>query len=170
MTTIIPFNPVLSLNQAPFTFQATLDGQLYACVVTWSPYGQRWYVEIRDQTGDLIVRLPLVGSSSGKLLASLSWSVGTGNGGVVTAITQQPHGFRLGHVVVLNFTQTLPVEYNALTPCEVVDPKTFEYPLAADPGSLISPGQYSYDINLVQGYFLSTMVWRIQSGNIEINP
>jgi hypothetical protein len=168
--TTIPFTPSLVPGQAPFTFQATLDGRLYTCIVTWSLYGQRWYVAIIDQNGNLITRIPMVGSSNGRELANQSWSVGTGNGGVVTATTLSPHGYRLGMVVVLSITGTLPNAYNVVTPAWITGRSEFIYPLASDPGAMVVPGQYSYDINLVSGYFRSSLVWRIQNGNLEVQP
>ena len=170
MTTIIPFTPSIVPGQPPYTFQCTLDGSLYNCTVTWSLYGQRWIVSIVDQSGSLVVRLPMVGSSNGQLIADLSWDPGTGNGGVVTASTGAPHFLRLGAVVVLSISGASPGGYNVTSPVVVTGPSTFTYPLAADPGTAVVPGQYSYDVDLVRGYFLSTMVWRIANSNIEINP
>lgn len=45
-----------------FTFQATLDGALYTCVVTWNVYRADWYLNIYDQNNTLILSRPLVGS------------------------------------------------------------------------------------------------------------
>lgn len=59
MTTVTPFAPTAN---GPFQFQATLDTVVYNITVTWNVYGQRWYVNITDQGGNLIVCLPLIGS------------------------------------------------------------------------------------------------------------
>lgn len=45
-----------------FSFQATLDGALYTVTVPWNVYRQSWYVSVRDQSANLVVTNPLVGS------------------------------------------------------------------------------------------------------------
>jgi hypothetical protein len=45
-----------------FTFQPTLDGQTYNCTVTWNLAGQRWYLNVYNLSGDLIVSRAMVGS------------------------------------------------------------------------------------------------------------
>jgi hypothetical protein len=169
VATVISFTPSLALGQVPFSFQATFDGALYNCSVTWSLAGQRWYVDIVDQNGVLVAHLPMVGSSSTIPLESLTWSID--NGGQVTAITEEPHGFTLGLVVVLTIQGATPTGYNAITPCYVTGPSTLVYPLSVNPGANVQPGAYSSDINLVKGYFVqNTLVWRIQDGNIIVGP
>lgn len=59
MTTFYDFTPSTS---GPFTFQPTLDGQVYNCVVTWNVFGARWYLNIYDLGGNLIVCTAMVGS------------------------------------------------------------------------------------------------------------
>lgn len=62
MTTFTNFAPS---PQTPFQFQPTLDGQAYTVVVTWNLFGQRYYVNIYDLGGVLVVCLPLIGSPVG---------------------------------------------------------------------------------------------------------
>lgn len=52
-------------NAAPFQFNATLDGDVYACYVTWNLWAQRWYLNIYDTTGNLIVARALIASPPG---------------------------------------------------------------------------------------------------------
>ena len=56
---LFPFTPSKS---ATFTFRPTLDGDAYACSVTWNLFGQRWYVNCYDTSGNWIFTLPLIGS------------------------------------------------------------------------------------------------------------
>lgn len=56
MTTLTQFAPSVSRN---FTFQPTLDGQVYSIIVTWSLFGQRWLVNCYDLSGDLVFARPL---------------------------------------------------------------------------------------------------------------
>ena len=57
--TIIPFAPS---NNAPFIFQATLDGQTYTVQTTWNLYESRWYINIYTLSNTLIYCMPLIGS------------------------------------------------------------------------------------------------------------
>jgi hypothetical protein len=60
-TTSAPVVFTPSQTQA-FSFQATLDGDPYNCVVTWSLYARRWYLTIYDANANVIVVTPLISS------------------------------------------------------------------------------------------------------------
>lgn len=62
MTTIVPFTPN---DNAPFQFQATLDGAAYTVVITWNLWGQRYYVNVYDISQNLIVSIGMAGSPTG---------------------------------------------------------------------------------------------------------
>lgn len=62
MTTVTAFSPS---PLGPFQFQPTLDGVEYNAIVTWNTYAQRWYVNVYDQSGTLIVAIARVGSPPG---------------------------------------------------------------------------------------------------------
>lgn len=59
MTTYIDFAPQPNI---PFQFNATLDDQQYVVLCTWNLYGQRYYVNVYDLQGNLIVAIAQVGS------------------------------------------------------------------------------------------------------------
>lgn len=61
MTTYIQFLPNNSASP-PFQATVTLDGNPYACLVTWNIAGQRWYMAINDQNGNNVWTGALVGS------------------------------------------------------------------------------------------------------------
>ena len=61
-TVITPFTP--SAN-APFTFQAVLDGTAYTVTVYWGLFGQRWYISITTSDNVLIKYCAMVGSPNG---------------------------------------------------------------------------------------------------------
>ncbi|MBV8060464.1 MAG: hypothetical protein JO253_02920 [Alphaproteobacteria bacterium] len=63
MATIIPFNQSPTAN---FQFEATFDGKSYIVIVTWNLFGQRFYVNIYDTTGVLILSMPMIGSPDTK--------------------------------------------------------------------------------------------------------
>lgn len=49
-------------NTTPFQFQPTLDGNIYTCLVKWNLFGQRYYLECSDLSGNLIFSVAMVGS------------------------------------------------------------------------------------------------------------
>lgn len=59
MTTFVSFAPVPT---QVFQFQATLDGAQYNVQITWNVDGQRWFLNVYDNTGTLIVTRAVVGS------------------------------------------------------------------------------------------------------------
>lgn len=59
MTTFITFTPS---SVAPFQFNPTLDGTVYIATCTWNIYGQRYYINIYNQTRTLIMSKPIIGS------------------------------------------------------------------------------------------------------------
>lgn len=59
--TTVPFQPN-STNAPPFSTLLTLDGQAYTFAVAWNLYAGRWYFSLTDQSGNLLVNQPLIGS------------------------------------------------------------------------------------------------------------
>lgn len=62
MTQIFPFAPTQTAN---VQFQPTLDGATCTVIVTWNVFGQRYYINIYDLNGNLILCRSLVGSPLG---------------------------------------------------------------------------------------------------------
>jgi hypothetical protein len=59
--TTIAFAPN-SQNAPPFQALVTLDGNSYNLVAMWNLYRGDWYISLTDQSGNLIVNQPLIGS------------------------------------------------------------------------------------------------------------
>lgn len=157
---------VVTSSTGPFQFLLTLDGQTYSAQVTWPLYSQRAYLTIFDSSNNVVVNRALIGSPSQQALASLEWLLGT-----VTATCEVPHGLTLGSVVNLVVAGTTPSGYSGSFSCNVTGPSTFTYTLATDPGgAATAAGAFGPDIDLLDGYFSSTMVWRPSSSMIEVNP
>lgn len=51
-----------ALNYSNFEFEADLDGDLHNVIVTWSIYGERYYVNVFSLTNVRILTIPLIGS------------------------------------------------------------------------------------------------------------
>lgn len=158
--------PFITNTQAPFSFQPTLDNQTYTASVTWNLFGQRWYVNLNELTGERVFTLPLLGSPDGSAIETLTWSFGT-----ATAITADPHGYTIGQTVALTVYGCAPDGYNGNVLAFIVDPVTFTYTVAADPGDSTKLGTQIYNINLAAGYFdTSTLVYRVSSQTFEVTP
>lgn len=61
MTTYIQFTPNNDATP-PFSFNCTLDGDVYEIQLWWNVYGQRWYINCYDTNGTRIRTEPLIGS------------------------------------------------------------------------------------------------------------
>lgn len=167
MTTFINFVPSQTAPAPPFSFQASLDGQVYNCFVAWLLAAQRFYLSIYDLDGTLIVNKALIGSPTGVPISSISWSQTTG---LITVETTIPHGYKVGMVIGLTLSGNAPTVLNGEFDCAITGPSTFTF-AASNPGQTTQLGTASYDINLVSGYFTtSTMVFRQQSQQFEISP
>lgn len=59
MITFIDFTPS---DTTAFQFQAVLDGIQHNVVVTYNFFGQRYYINVYDAQGALIIAAPMVGS------------------------------------------------------------------------------------------------------------
>lgn len=162
VTTYFPFQP--SPRQVP-SFSPTLDGQQYNCTCTWNLFGQRYYLNCFDTSGNLVFSRALVDTPPAQPLEALSWSSVTR---LVTATTQTPHGWTLGAVIELTIAGSAPDAFNGTFSCRVTGPSSFVYSLAADPGDNVTPGSVSFLISLSAGYFASTLVYR--GGNFEVSP
>ena len=98
-STIIPFTPN---STSVFQTIITLDGVEYRLITSWNLWG-RWYINIYDLSGNLIVTEPLIASPNALPLAppqetetiqSMTWD--DVNGGTVSVVMQAPSVFTLG--------------------------------------------------------------------------
>jgi hypothetical protein len=62
MATITNFQPS---SQAAFQFQAAFDGNWCTVICTWNLFGQRYYINIYDLSGALILCRAMTGSPIG---------------------------------------------------------------------------------------------------------
>lgn len=151
---------------APFSFQATLDGATYNVSVPFNIFSQRWYVLLADQFGNIIFNLPLIESPPLQNLTSLTWN----SGGIVTAVTGSSLPYPIGTIAMLTIYGATPIAYNGLQECVIQDETTFTYSLGANPGQAAAVGSWVQDIPITAGYFISTLIWRPSTGNFETSP
>jgi len=57
--TTFNYNPT---SESVFQFQPTLDNNVYNVIVNYNIFGQRFYVNIYDLSGTLILCMPFIGS------------------------------------------------------------------------------------------------------------
>lgn len=157
---------------SPFSFQPTLDGQVYNATVPWLVFGARYYLSLTAIDGTPILYTAIAGSPTGLDLQALGWSAGR-----VQATTLAPHGYRLGRLVALTVSGCAPDTFNGLVQALITGPTTFTYALAADPGPATVLGRASYNVNLVGGVpnaagvaFTSTLVFRQANQQFEVSP
>jgi hypothetical protein len=160
VTTYFPFQPTPA---GAVQFGPVFDGNPYAAIVTWNLFGARWYLSLYAGNGVRVFTLPVVESPAGAILQALSWSLGR-----VSAVTAAPHGYAVGATVQLNVAGCLPDAYNGEVTTFITGPTTFTYPLGADPGQATQFGSASFDVNLAEGYFASSLVFR--NGQFAVSP
>lgn len=161
-TTYFAFQPS---TRQPFQFQPTFDGVIYTVVVTWSLFGKRFYLNIFSLDGTLVACKALVGSPAGFDLQSLVWASGQ-----VTATARAAHGIKVGKTVDLTIAGAAPDAFNGAVKALITGPTTFTYPVAAYPGVATLFGQASAGVNLVAGYFASSMIFRQGTQQFEVSP
>lgn len=156
MTTYVDFVP--STSEA-FQFQATFDSAQYNVIVTWNEFGERYYINVYDLAGNLVLSRGLIGSNT-KLQASFTWFTGT-----VTAITNGSHNVPVGAVANINVSDT-GIGYDGQFQALATDTNALTYGLAVNPGQPGS-GNLGQDVNLLAGYFTSTLVFRTATQQFE---
>lgn len=72
------FLPSESLSP-PFTFSAALYGTTYTVHVIWNLAGQRYYIQILDSSGTIIITHPMVSSSTDLAINLVPGLFPTGN-------------------------------------------------------------------------------------------
>ena len=148
--TTYPFTPSPLQNAS---FNPTLGGQTYAATVTWNLFGQRWYLNLTDSNGVLVISTAVVSSQDPQGISSISWA-----DNVVTVETTAPHGLRVGSVAELYLSGNTPAAYDSLYQVDVTGPSEFTYPMTSDPGLNTVPGTFGSVIDLSAGLVSGAML------------
>lgn len=141
--TTYPFTPAIGQN---ISFNPTLNSNTYTANITWNIFGQRWYLNLYDSNNNLIIATAVVSSDDTHPISSISW---TNN--LVTVESTTPHFLKLGTLVNLAITGNNPSGYNGMYQCAVSGPSTFTYKLTANPGNVITTGQFGGIADLCAG-------------------
>lgn len=164
MTAYVTFQPS---SQAPFQFNATLDGQPYVVVVKWNLFGQRYYIQVQKTDGTPVINLPLIGSPPGKVIGAMSFDILTN---LVTITTTLPHNLKIGWTYAVTISGCSPDDYNGAFRAFPINKTQLRVPLAGFHTQPTAFGFVFTDISLTAGYFASTLVFRQQNQQFEINP
>lgn len=109
MTTYVNFNPP---PNGPFQFRATLDGNVYNCIVAWNIVAGgtgRYYISVYALDGTRVFTLPLISSAvhqpivvngAAQAVSSMTWT--STNGGQVFVVMASPSPFALGNTIVVS--------------------------------------------------------------------
>lgn len=161
MSTFVPFVPSTT---SAFSFQPTLAGGItYNVVVTWNTFGQRFYINVSDLSGNLILCRALV-SSGPTLQASLTWSDTTLQ---ATATTTLPHNVPVGSVATNVTVQGTNTPFDGIQQMLSTGPNTLSYPLAnPNQGAPVS-GQVSFKWDLVSGPNIGPLYYHFESQMFE---
>jgi hypothetical protein len=140
VSTFVTFQPSTT---AAFSFPLTLTGTPYVATITWNVFGERYYLNLADLSGNPVLCRALV-SSGPRYQASFNWANGTATATIVGA-----HNVPVGNVVDVRTSQTgtpFDGEYRALS----TGPNTLTYPIQVNP-QVPTPqnGTLSFDLNLV---------------------
>lgn len=156
MTTYVDFQPSPT---AAFQFQATFDGDQYNVIVTWNIFGLRYYINVYDLAGNLILARSMV--SSGSLLAStFSWA-----NGIATVVTSSNHNIPVGQNGAVNVSGT-GLGYDGNYQALATGPTSLTYLLSSNPATT-GNGNVGQDVNLLAGYFTSSLVFRQATQQFE---
>lgn len=146
---IYPFQPNAGQN---FVFNPTLDGNSYVATIVWNVFGQRWYLNLTDTSGNLIVYKAVVSSADPQPLASLAWSAG-----IVTVSTVTPHGIPVGARANLLLQGDTPGGFDGAQLVTSISADGFTYELGSDPGSSVQLGTCNGYVDLTAGLFKTSM-------------
>lgn len=142
-STFIDFVP--STVAAP-QFQATFAGTPYNVSITWNVFGQDYYINVTDLSGNLILCRSMT-SSGGTLQALVNWAAP----GVATITANQNHNVPIGTLVNIEISGTntiLDGEWQALA----TGPTTLTY--AANNPNVLLPinASLEFPLNLIGSY------------------
>jgi hypothetical protein len=146
---------------APFQFQPTLNGVQYNVTVPSNAFGERYYINVSDLSGNLILYRALT-ESGPSFQASLTWAKA-----VVTAALTSNHNVRMGELANLRISQSnSPFDgtYQGLA----VNATTFTFALPADPNVQVPVrGTLDFPLDLLAGYGIGSLFFHFETQQFE---
>lgn len=158
MSTFVDFVPSTA---SAFQFQPTLAGNPYNVTVTWNIFGQRYYINLYDLSGNLLLCRAMC-SSGPTLQASFGWV-----DGYAVATTTIPHSVPIGGVakVVVSRTSTT---FDGTVQALSTGANTLAYLMSIAPAvALPVSGAVNFALNLVEGLGLGFMLYHFDTQQFE---
>jgi hypothetical protein len=162
MTTYFPFTPS---NRVAPQFFPTFDGQNYTIIVMWNISAQRYYLNCTDIQNNLVFMLPIIESNPALQIASMEYD--DVNHWVILE-TFLPHNVETADLIKINIINCIPKTYNGYVNATILDDTHIQYMISPNPGVATTMGQVDLSINIIKGYFDSTLVFRNKM--FEVNP
>lgn len=162
MSTSLQFVPNTS---GPFQFKPTIDGTLYTAQITYSLFGQRYYLNLYDQSNDLVLCRSLV-SSGPQVSVTLTWEDLGVSGGLATIETSGNHNVPVGQLVNVYVSQT-GTAFDGLWQALAVSATELTYGLNNPEYTQPLSGQMRIPVNLVATLGGGWLIWDYATGLLE---
>ena len=158
MSTFVDFVPSLT---TVFQFQPTLNGVQYLVTCPWNAFGERWYVTVKDLSGNVLAHRPIV-QSGPRYQAVMTWA-----DGVATASLSGPHNVPLGGLVEGRVSET-DTPFDGQYEMLAVDAQTLTFGLAANPQQPIAvTGKLDFPLDLLAAYGIGSLFYHADLGQFE---
>jgi hypothetical protein len=141
-TTFVQFVPSTA---AAFQFQPVIAGQTYNAEIDYNAFGQRFYLNLTDLSGNQILYCALA-ETGPSFAAALTWV-----NGVATVTLQEPHLVPIGQLALGRISGTDSGFDGMDLLMLAVNATTLTYQLGADPEVEPISGLLSFDVNLISG-------------------
>jgi hypothetical protein len=142
----------------PFTFQPVIGGVTYNATITWNLFGQRFYLNLYDQGGNLILCTALVASGP-RIPATFVWN----SPQTATATTLTPHNVPLGQIAQVRMSET-DSGFDGSVQALGTGPNTLDYTIANPNVAQPAVGIVDFALNLVASLQIGWLLyhWELQ--------
>lgn len=146
MSTLVNFQPSTT---AAFSFGLTLNSASYIATITWNQFGERYYLNLADPSGALVLCRPVTASGP-QISAAFTWANGS-------AIAQAAgnHNVPIGSLAKVRIYGT-GAAFDGTYQVFAAGSQVLTYPLIVAPSEPAPlSGTISFDLNLVDGAVLT---------------
>lgn len=74
----VTFSPN-NASAPPFSTTVSIDGVNYQMSALWNSYGNRWFAQIADMSGNVLLYAPMITSPDGDEISIVSADIGIGS-------------------------------------------------------------------------------------------
>lgn len=154
----VSFAPSVS---GPFIFQPVIGGVNYNAVITWNLFGERFYLNLYDQGGNLLLCTAMVASGP-RFSATFTWSAN-----VATAVMQSPHNVPIGGLVQVRMSET-DSSFDGTVQALAINATTLTYALSGNPDvATPATGIVDFALNLVATLNIGWLLFHLDTMQFE---